>query len=686
MVRGRSLRSQNGQIAIFLVLIFQVLFVFFAMTVNVGLVVYDKINLQNATDMAAYYSAQKQAELLNQIAHINYQVRQAYKLMTYRLRVIGSLSVGIGQFTTLEPHPIFVTPNISQEQNPFYYTNVGAGGVARPPAACVGSTLWKEYADIENGTTASLCRDLKGFQSVPPISGGGGDLTGLIGSLNGFLTTIRGEQEERCKKVSVLNWQFAASILQAYKLEALKRAQMIDDLAANMSLSASQMNDFRGQSVYTGALNTLKKNLTDSQARTLNMQLVNSLSPDVSGPCSDPKYWLPKIEIFPVVAYVKLIWTSIGRCDAISEPSSSASTMPPADYIALTGGRNNNQLASTWSDGGSVPMGVEKNPWCMPYMGVQATTSPRKIFAPFGSPVQLKAESYAKPFGGRIGPWYSTVWPTNSPNSLGADKVDPLLPTRSVGGTPGPGSDRANDIVNYSKYPGDKLGMNSRYALGAMSQYWMNELMHGVPSTGSIPPVLSLAHFDHIGDPSLFDSEPDSLIRQNSSAVSAEKLRMMEEAAIAPDFFDIMYYSIEAQYSYNYFNPTETNFRSYLTDFWLDLGSQNRSPYSVVNQIAKSNIVYGSSSPFYMTNSPDQILTGWTQQSANSYEFPDTYGKCLGRKDDESELTPAPSGCPHGGRSGASVKIVSKDYLNNVNADLGGPGQSGGILNPPSNH
>ena len=55
--------------AIFVALIFQVLFVFFAMAINIGLVVHDKINLQNSVDLAAYYAASKQAEVLNVIAH-----------------------------------------------------------------------------------------------------------------------------------------------------------------------------------------------------------------------------------------------------------------------------------------------------------------------------------------------------------------------------------------------------------------------------------------------------------------------------------------------------------------------------------------------------------------------------------------------------------------------------------------
>ena len=61
--------------------------------------VHDKINLQNSVDIAAYYGAMKQAEMLNAIAHINYQIRQSWKLLTWRYRVLGSMGL------THIPHP-----------------------------------------------------------------------------------------------------------------------------------------------------------------------------------------------------------------------------------------------------------------------------------------------------------------------------------------------------------------------------------------------------------------------------------------------------------------------------------------------------------------------------------------------------------------------------------------------------
>ena len=88
---NKSLITGNkGQVALFVALIFQVLFLFFAMIVNVGLVVHHKINLQSSADMAAYYGAMKQAELLNTIGHINYQMRQSWKLLAWRYRVLGA--------------------------------------------------------------------------------------------------------------------------------------------------------------------------------------------------------------------------------------------------------------------------------------------------------------------------------------------------------------------------------------------------------------------------------------------------------------------------------------------------------------------------------------------------------------------------------------------------------------------
>jgi hypothetical protein len=667
------LKSNKGQIAVFLVLLFQVLFVFFAMSMNIGLVVYDKINLQNAADLSAYYAAQRQAELLNQIAHINYQMRQAYKLLTFRLRVVGSVSIGIGPESQLAPHPIRIGANFDKENVAFFEKPPGR----LVPSVCIGSSLWHEYKITEQNSTVSLCATMDQFSAVPPS--GGSDPFGFTSGLNVFLDKVRGAIEEKCKVVGVLNWQLAASWLYAYVHEATERRKAIDAIANNMSLSGNEITDFTGQQIFLGARNTFTKNLTEPQRQGLtDFKLINSLSSDVEGNCSEKNFWLAPIDLYPAVSYVSMTWSGF---TCTTRAVSSRGNSPPSDYINLVGGRNNGILQGVWNSGSPIPYGVEKNPWCAPYMGVTATTQPRKIFAPFANPPVLKAQAFAKPFGGRIGPWYSSQWTSGNKNSSGTNKVDPLLPARSIDGARA-GGELADDIVNHAKYPGDRNGMNSAYALGVMNPFFTSKV--GNPMSQTLPSFFALAFYNHIGDPPAFESQKDSLARPNGlSTPNGLDVRAMEEAAIIPDLFDITYYSVEAQYTYNFKHPGNPSFNSFVSPHYPDLGSQNDSPYSVVDQLSKSRQVFTAGYPFYMVSEPDNLLTGWTQEKAVKYgPSPQDFGLCLKRRDGEMETSPGPSGCPHGGRSGYSVKVVSAAYLRNTDADLGNAG-AGPILNPP---
>ena len=120
--------SQKGQMALFVALVFQVLFVLFSMVVNVGLLIHHKINLQNSVDLAAYYGAQKQAEMLNALAHINYQIRQSWKLLSWRVRVAGSAGyytegdpkIGYGTYTdALNDMKNYMSQALSNPMPPF---------------------------------------------------------------------------------------------------------------------------------------------------------------------------------------------------------------------------------------------------------------------------------------------------------------------------------------------------------------------------------------------------------------------------------------------------------------------------------------------------------------------------------------------------------------------------------------
>lgn len=64
-----------------------------AFVINIGLFVKAKINLQNATDAAAYAGAAVQARQLSKIAYLNWEMRNIYKEWLYKYYVIGNLNI-----------------------------------------------------------------------------------------------------------------------------------------------------------------------------------------------------------------------------------------------------------------------------------------------------------------------------------------------------------------------------------------------------------------------------------------------------------------------------------------------------------------------------------------------------------------------------------------------------------------
>jgi hypothetical protein len=64
-----------------------------AFVINIGLFVKAKINLQNATDAAAFSGAAVQARQLSKIAYLNWEMRNIYKEWMYKYYVIGNLNI-----------------------------------------------------------------------------------------------------------------------------------------------------------------------------------------------------------------------------------------------------------------------------------------------------------------------------------------------------------------------------------------------------------------------------------------------------------------------------------------------------------------------------------------------------------------------------------------------------------------
>ena len=659
--QDRRVLNDHGQAAIFVALIFNILFVFFAMSINVALVVHDKINLQNSVDLAVYYAAAKQAEMLNVIAHQNYQIRQSYKLLAWRYHVLGTM--GLYQ---QEPNPVW-TGNISD-------TEYSQG---RRPSLCITyKPTWQEVPLGEN-----LCnRPNLRIPPLPEVQ----VIAGFLGINHGIAALsrqLRLQFDIQCHRLGAYNWWFAMSILHAYRLDQRNRKQVIYGLAKN--LSGGQNGDFTdldGSSVLAGARQTFVKNLTFANRQSFEtgggeFVMMNSLEG------IDPQEWLPEVAITPT-----LIYTDVNNepgCNADSQPISNLPQRPGAIGVLNQPFPQGLQATSlyAWKDVNVLAdsdfqfsIGVEKNPWYMPYMGVRVKTTPRQIFFPFGSGLEMTARSFAKPFGGRIGPWYQSRWDKGAKTSTG-DLVDGLMAPR-VSATNS--ADDPRRLPNYSRFPGDTLGMASNLSINSLQ---------GLATLG-----ISFDSYKNIKE-DITTGSPNDILAWDGGTGTGPEVRNFEIAAIAPDLFDITYYSIEPNFTKNYFERLRANRTalgiSFDTPVRSDLGHHGTTipDFSIQQQmdLARSRGIQKAEAYFFARDKR-HLLTAWLPgDGPYNYEVQsamNNFGKCA--VPDDGLKFPNPGSCvAGGGRTGYSVKLVNRDALLSSQHRIGGGAAPAEILNPP---
>jgi hypothetical protein len=352
-------------------------------------------------------------------------------------------------------------------------------------------------------------------------------------------------------------------------------------------------------------------------------------------------------------------------------------------------------------------IGFEKNPWCVGYVGVSAKTTPKIPFSPLGS-VTMTATAYAKPFGGRIGPWYGTVWPSGATESDKNKMMDALLPVRVApqieitAFDPGQLKKEHRIFPNYSRYMGDEIGIMSELTVAHFAKAIHSKFADTKIQTKWWD-ASSEEDFDAknvMGDPLAWDKDTNK----------PPLMRNLEIAAIAPDQFDTANYSIDPDFYNNYLRKLEKGYDSQW-QFKLrgDLGSRmmgspEEKRFSIRNQIdvlkdPNANMVDWQNKLTYYLSQFAQVLTAWQQKTPDEYVLDkDRFGKCADsdsnpnsdyvvKQDYEKSYTLG--SCKKGGRTGYSVKLVDGKFLRNeVNGvsqdyELGGRGQSGRIRNPP---
>ncbi|MFZ4402962.1 MAG: TadE/TadG family type IV pilus assembly protein [Pseudobdellovibrionaceae bacterium] len=708
----RPFLNQKGQVAIFVALVFQILFVFFAMVINIGLLVHQKVNLQNSVDIAAFYAAQKQAENLNAIAHINYQIRQSWKLLAWRYRQLGTAS-------ETNEHPFsketeIIDPLKSED-------NFGATKFYEQPAFCMAYRPFNEIPANENP-----CKKIDESRRVPlappvPVVAG---FSSISKALNLYGSLANKSATERCKIFGVYNYLWLGYFARSFNYDQANRNALIAKISKQMSKNTTDFYDLDGDSVLAGVKKNLEKNLTLPNKLTLsdsNFEIFNSLASEkcnsegAPNPDSPPK-WLSVVKIAPGFFYVD---TECGGTDVITIPKEFSENPKnfPAHTSEVPGGAEQVKgiaeyvaLRPQVDDLYNYSIGVEKNPWCMAYVGVKASTTPSIPFLPFGN-VKLTAKAFAKPFGGRIGPWYNELWPESSPKSAGGQRTDELLPPRFldfaqlIGDFKNP-----TRFTNYSRYVGDKVGIKSNLVLGQIAKgiYSIDSKWKTNASTGcggTSEPCYK--HWDDL-QLNLNETKDGDILAWDSANDRAPKMRELEIAAIAPDAFDLTYYSIEPDFYGNYFKRLEVGIPKMGGEkfpFLLrsDLGARKTGSdklqrFSIIDQVKtvmpENELKLGIDLKklSYISQNWESVLTGWNAKNLADYSInDDTYGKCKSYPDgfEERGDNKNPPKVPNPGNcissfTGYSVQLVSRDYLNSKELTLGGESAgAAGLKNPP---
>lgn len=695
-------KNAKGQVAVFVALLFQVLFLFFAIVINVGLLVHHKINLQNSVDLAAYYGAMKQAEMLNAMAHINYQIRQSYKLMTWRYRVLGTAGESDTNISS-GAHPYDNFRNTfrgNPDETPVNPNSPKYSYLYERPYFCIA---YKAFDEIQGNDNVCMKSYLPSGQSsirlpaVPPVIAG---FIGLSSALRNSTQSLLNSSKKTCENRGALNYITLGRFVYSYWIDQKVRKKVLSLMSRALSEGEHDFYDIDGKFVKEGIKKTLEKNLTEANRASFkdaNFEVYNGLGDQQCGNSgisgSSSAKWLGEQKTMPMFYFVDYKPNSCNPDpkNINIRPSNSPTPfvlnyVPPAFQSTV----KILDAALGWpedSPDDSYVLGYEKDPWCMAYVGVKASTSPKIPFSPLGT-IKLEARAFAKPFGGRFGPWNNVIWPHNivaSARNRSNIVFDPLLSKVINNRAEGVKTTFDDEFYpNYSRFPGDVNGLKSNAYLGEFAKYlWTKKAK-------------------------LSDWENNIAVEKNDPrgdilAMPGSEMRKMETMAIAPDIFDITYYSIEPDFYNMYFERIRKGLAQQMgipadeirSDIGSNLRDQNLASFSVKDQVAlvKSlSVATGVFDNFQQRFTPyvldfGNLLTGWKSKDLHDYSL-DTdddgngaFGKC---QVPVSQGEPTTSGsCVIGGRTGYSVKLISKDYLKQQNLELGGPDQVGEIRNPP---
>lgn len=525
-----------------------------AFIINVGLFVKAKINLQNATDAAAFSGAATQARQLTNIAYANWELRNTYKEWMFKYYVLGQLG--------LVPYNL-KDANISGKQAVnFLLTTPQISGITdfdkyNIPSIC-----------IHNNSKTNICPiyALPGIPRFPAIG-----VAGISEIHEAFVNKLVEEKGKDCSRrskanfLTALTWAYGAgggvSIPDAPLVatnrpgawpEALELAfrirnlEMIVNRPPVSDISRQNVDQFQGQATEIG-FNERPIKAFWSAYRNLGGGAYKDCATKAGGAKCTPdelSYNLKLTELAPqpfnapptsvsgFLIPTGFVYPGSGGGSALQKHYLDLQLMPVnlatmfSTFVdtANTGSADMGGVAMEATCGISksalpVPgyiMGFNKNPEVLTYYAVKAESKFIGLFFPIGtsSGIKLTAYAAAKPFGGRIGPkLFSYI--DGDQTVVARDDIN----RRSVS--------YINGLqVEITAAAGFKPGM----PIPSSSNFWVNDVN---PIIGGVPGTNSKIYY---GIPNMiydFVDESD-LVTQRESSGKVQLISPLPFATMAP--------------------------------------------------------------------------------------------------------------------------------------------------------
>lgn len=431
-----DIRNEKGQITVFFAIACLVIVTLIAFVINIGLFVKAKINLQNATDAAAWSGAATQARQLTDIGYLNWEMRNIYKQWLFRYYVLGNLSTKGVQSPGSPGNNNYVTG--SNNVMDFTMGPANSEDKFNVPSVCIHPRSSVNQND--------LCSIYK-VPGLPRISFGFGSIDQTIEAITDSLSK---EKATDCSARSKANFNIALAWIYgtgatAYDQKILKDApqaainipgawvkalelthrirnlEYIVNSPPKSSIDKSTIVNLENEN-WAGNERTIKafssayRNLGNDSiwgSEIKNSFLLTEISPseyvvndpnDLSSlfiPNSYPKFYLD-LRLIPL-NFVNFFTSLIPFKDQAKPDDTQREGACEVSKIAIPVP--------------GYPFGFTKNPELVTYYAVKGEASFSGLFNPIKS-IRLTAFAAAKPFGGRIGPPTFNNFEKSAPNSV----------------------------------------------------------------------------------------------------------------------------------------------------------------------------------------------------------------------------------------------------------------------------